>query len=282
MSSNVLRFGSRQLVSVLSIVLPALAGCGRQPAGGHQAAEREPAITITIGGGCGALGPAPELVGTSPPNWRVTEWINSQPLRLEDLRGKAVLVRWFMAPSCPDCSATAPALREFDELYRDAGLAVIGMFHNSDQTLDEVREIVNRDYGYMFPVAIDRETATRREWTFGGDDCGYSDPYRSVTILLDRRGMVQYVHHEGRYVKGDRAYDEMRGQIERLLMDQPRVDDLLSRADRLTDVEVKEVEALMKAQERVALAGASLSDLSINGSGRSEHSAEAVSDRGHN
>lgn len=28
-----------------------------------------------------------------------------------------------------------------------------------------------------------------------GDDCGYSDPYRSVTILLNRRGTIQHVHH---------------------------------------------------------------------------------------
>jgi hypothetical protein len=29
-----------------------------------------------------------------------------------------VLVRWFMAPRCPFCSATAPALNRFDEEYR--------------------------------------------------------------------------------------------------------------------------------------------------------------------
>ncbi|HVA49194.1 MAG TPA: redoxin domain-containing protein [Pirellulales bacterium] len=194
------------------------------------------------------------MIGTRPGEWQVTEWINSGPLRLDDLRGKVVLVRWFMDPSCPDCSATAPALREFDELYRDAGLVVAGMFHNSERPLDEVREIV-KQYGYAFPVAIDRETVTRRQWTLGGDDCGYSDPYRSVTFLLDRRGFVRHVHRVGRYVKGDADYEQMRSAIERLLLDESRLDELLDRPEgrRFTEAERHELESLAKANERVPL-----------------------------
>jgi len=183
------------------------------------------------------------------------------PLWLDDLRGKVVLVRWFMDSSCPECSATAPALREFDQLYRDAGLAVVGMFHNSERSLDEVREIV-RQFDYTFPVAIDRQTATRRQWTLGGDDCGYCDPYRSVTFLLDRRGVVRHVHREGRYVKGDTAYERMRAEIERLLMDDPRFEELFSRpgADSFTDFERIELESLATAREQVSLVRAAALD----------------------
>ena len=56
-----------------------------------------------------------KLIGTKPPEWQVEGWLNSPPLKLEDLRGKVVLIRWWTAPGCPYCSATAPALIEFHE-----------------------------------------------------------------------------------------------------------------------------------------------------------------------
>lgn len=43
-------------------------------------------------------GPRPDLIGTRPPEWTLTEWLNSEPLQLADLRGKVVLVRWFTGP----------------------------------------------------------------------------------------------------------------------------------------------------------------------------------------
>ncbi len=36
-----------------------------------------------------------ELIGTRAPGWETAEWLNGEPLRLEDLRGKVVLVRWW-------------------------------------------------------------------------------------------------------------------------------------------------------------------------------------------
>ncbi|HEY8922832.1 MAG TPA: hypothetical protein VIU64_00555, partial [Polyangia bacterium] len=50
---------------------------------------------------------AAHLVGTRPPEWRASEWLNTAPLRLQDLRGKVVVVRWWTA-GCPYCSASAP------------------------------------------------------------------------------------------------------------------------------------------------------------------------------
>ena len=37
---------------------------------------------------------------------------------LDALAGKVVLVRWWTAPTCPYCAATAPALNEFHETFR--------------------------------------------------------------------------------------------------------------------------------------------------------------------
>jgi peroxiredoxin len=161
-------------------------------------------------------GPRPDLIGTRPPEWTPVEWINTEPLRLADLRGNVVLARWFTGPHCDDCSATAPALREFDERYRDLGLAVVGMYHHADDTLEEVRKTVN-GYGYRFPVGIDRGARTRRLWCLGRYDYGYT----SVSFLLDRQGVIRHIHPGGRYVKGDADYHELEWQIEQLLAELP-------------------------------------------------------------
>src|SRR5437762_15628 len=68
---------------------------------------------------------ADKLIGTKPPEWQVTHWLSSAPLRLKELRGKVVLVRWWTAPDCPYCKASAPALNEFYDKYHAAGLEVI-------------------------------------------------------------------------------------------------------------------------------------------------------------
>ncbi len=59
------------------LVLTALTGSGALAA-------------VTDQGAAGA-----ELIGTKALGWEGAEWLNSEPLRLEDLRGKVVLVRWW-------------------------------------------------------------------------------------------------------------------------------------------------------------------------------------------
>ncbi|MGH8532791.1 MAG: TlpA family protein disulfide reductase, partial [Gammaproteobacteria bacterium] len=110
----------------------------RKSAVGYHAAMRWilPVVLLAACAGASADPPATDdlngLIGQPAPGWKLEHWFNSEPLALQDLRGKVVLVRWFMAPSCPLCSATAPALNRFDEEYRGRGLVVIGVYHHKD------------------------------------------------------------------------------------------------------------------------------------------------------
>ena len=54
------------------------------------------------------------------------EWFNSQPLKLESLRGKVVLID-FWTYSCINCQRTFPYLRSWWEKYQDQGLVIIGV-----------------------------------------------------------------------------------------------------------------------------------------------------------
>src|SRR5271170_1307167 len=54
------------------------------------------------------------------------QWLNTQPLRPEDLRGKVVLVN-FWTYSCINSLRALPYVREWAKKYRDRGLVVIGV-----------------------------------------------------------------------------------------------------------------------------------------------------------
>ncbi len=156
---------------------------------------------------------AAKLVGERPPEWHATLWLNSPPLRLADLHDKVVLVRWWTA-GCPFCSASATALREFDEEYRDRGLVVVGMYHHKESTPFDpaVYEATAKRYGFTFPLAFDPDWKTLESW-LSGVDTGFT----SVSFLVGRDGVVRYVHPGGQYVKGDPGYADLRAAIERAL-----------------------------------------------------------------
>src|SRR5262245_46850629 len=111
--------------------------------------------------------PRPEaaLIGTRPPEWRAERWLDSPPLTLASFRGAVGLVRWWTA-GCPYCSASAPALREFDRDYAARGLRVIGIYHHKEDTPFDPRvyEETARRYGFTFPVAFDPQWHTLESW----------------------------------------------------------------------------------------------------------------------
>lgn len=161
-----------------------------------------------------------DLIGHRFQKWDVGDWINSKPLTLDSLRGKVVLVRWWTAPGCPFCEASIPALNEFARRYRDRGLVVLGFYHHKSPaplTPAHVKEQIRR-LKLEFPVAIDRDWSTLRRWWLDKHDRGWT----SVSILLDRRGVVRHVHPGGAFFKGENGYETLEKQIEALLAESER------------------------------------------------------------
>jgi peroxiredoxin len=156
-----------------------------------------------------------ELIGTPALAWQMGDWINSPPLTLPALRGKVVLVRWFTATDCPYCSATAPALNELDEQFRDRGLVVVGVYHHKSEDPLDLKKVAGwvGDYKFKFPVAVDRDWRTLRRWWLSG---GKRD-FTSVSFLIDKKGIIRRVHPGGAMALGSQDYVAMKQSIERLL-----------------------------------------------------------------
>jgi len=197
-------------VVTLAALFAVLAGCSGadEPA---NATRRGPQGT---GHGEPKVKEGDELIGRPAPGWELQTWFNSAPLRLEDLRGKVVLVRWFMSPDCPFCSATAPSLNVLDERYRDRGLVVIGFYHHKNpEPLDPaaVKGYLEH-FKFRFPVAIDPDWKTLNRWWLDRERA-----WTSVSFLLDKKGVIRFIHPGGKYAPGSPDFAEMDKQIQGLL-----------------------------------------------------------------
>jgi peroxiredoxin len=141
-----------------------------------------------------------ELIGTPAPAFQLEHWLNSAALEISDLRGKVLLVRWW-TDTCELCAATAPALRQLQSEYGSRGLQVIGVFHPKpagDWDLDRVKRAAAH-YEFTFPVADDGDWSALKRWWLNGAHREFT----SVSFIVDKHGVIRYVHPGGEYHPGD-------------------------------------------------------------------------------
>jgi peroxiredoxin len=159
-----------------------------------------------------------DLIGTPAPEWVGVEWIQGGPLTLDRLRGKVVLLRFWLT-GCAYCTRTAPALNRLYRKHAARGLVVVGLHHPKSEdtrSLAVVRHAAD-GLGFEFPVGTDDAWKTLdRYWT--GTP---GRKFTSVTFLIDRRGIIRFLHDGGEFFPGDRApgraYDAIEQMIDLLL-----------------------------------------------------------------
>ena len=140
-----------------------------------------------------------ELLGQPAPPWTFTRWIGP-PLSLEGLRGKVVLLRWW-TEGCHFCAATLPELEALRRAHAD-DLVVIGVFHPKPSREVSNRRIVAlaKRLGFSGRIAVDREWATLdRYWLAQRPERSWT----SVSFLVDRKGLIRWVHGGGEYHRSD-------------------------------------------------------------------------------
>ena len=162
------------------------------------------------------VGDTDPVIGQQAPAWSVRDWMNSPPIEQADLEGNVVLIRWWTAPGCPYCSASASALDTWNQAYKDQGLVVLGFYHHKART--PITQAKVKGYadqlGFDFPIAIDYQWETLERWWLSKTP---DARWTSISFLVDRKGVVQYVHPGGKYEKGDGTYEALQAKIEALL-----------------------------------------------------------------
>ncbi|WP_088958777.1 thioredoxin family protein [Variovorax sp. HW608] len=138
-------------------------------------------------------GSAPASQSRSTPEFRdIDTWINSQPLKLEELRGKVVLVD-FWTYTCINCLNHLPYVKEWNEKYKDQGLVVVGVHTPEfafEKSTGNVQDAVQR-LQIKHAVAQDNSYATWRS---------FDNQYWPTVYLIDKSGKIVYSHFgEGSY-----------------------------------------------------------------------------------
>ena len=139
---------------------------------------------------------APEFKGTQ-------EWVNSEPLTLDSLRGNVVLID-FWTYTCVNCIRTLPFLREWYDRYADEGLVIVGV-HTPEFEFEKIYDNVvqaTKDDSVTWPVVQDNEFSVWRS---------YSNRYWPAKYLIDQTGVIRYTHF------GEGKYGETEAMIRKLL-----------------------------------------------------------------
>ena len=132
------------------------------------------------------------------PDFAKGNWINSDPLTLNKLRGRVVVVE-FWTFGCFNCRNTLPSVKEWDAKYRDRGLTIVGVHTpetDSEYRLENVRREVPT-LGIKYPVVTDNDYTT---WKAYGVEAW------PTIAVLDKQGRVRWLHvGEGRYEETENA-----------------------------------------------------------------------------
>ncbi len=101
---------------------------------------------------------------------------------LHDLQGQVVLIN-FWASWCGPCREEMPLLDQLSAKYGPLGFTLLGI------NVEEERELADRFLGgtpVSFPILYDRENGVSKL---------YDVIAMPTTVLVDRQGVIRFVHH---------------------------------------------------------------------------------------
>jgi len=198
------------ILSIIIIVVASLAAVSIAKYRGKRlpSVASNPASAVTTNGVVSISDLQPDLLIAAPnapvaPAFAEGTWINSDPIALEKLRGRVVLVE-FWTFGCDNCRNTLPSVTGWDGRYRDRGLTIVGV-HTPETQSEFVIDSVRREVpslGIKYPVVTDNDYKT---WKAYGVEAW------PTMFVLDKQGRIRWLH------VGEGRYDETESVIKTLL-----------------------------------------------------------------
>ncbi len=124
---------------------------------------------------------ASDLAGQSAPDFALKS-ATGENLRLSEYRGDVVMIN-FWATWCGPSRQEMPLLNELFNRYQRVGFNLLGV--NIDDDSRRAMQMVE-DLGVSFPVLFDETKAVSKL---------YQVEAMPVTVIVDREGVVRFVHH---------------------------------------------------------------------------------------
>ncbi|MDR6517375.1 thiol-disulfide isomerase/thioredoxin [Variovorax paradoxus] len=151
------------------------------------------ALTLTFAAPSPFGGDIPASKAVAAPEFQnIDTWLNSQPLKLSELRGKVVLVD-FWTYTCINCLNHLPYVKDWNQKYKDKGLVVVGVHTPEfafEKSTKNVKDAIER-LQIKHAVAQDNGYGT---WK------AFRNQYWPAVYLIDKQGKIVYSHFgEGSY-----------------------------------------------------------------------------------
>lgn len=125
-----------------------------------------------------------ELNAPAPEFTKNTEWVNSKPLKLADLKGKVVVVHFF-AFGCINCQRNYPWYKEVQDQYKNSDVVIIGIHSPETAAEHSVESLKKRlaNAGLTQPIVVDNDMA---HWK------SYGNRVWPCIYLIDKQGTARF------------------------------------------------------------------------------------------
>jgi thiol-disulfide isomerase/thioredoxin len=133
----------------------------------------------------------------------ISQWLNSKPLNIADLKGNVVLIQ-FWTFACINCQRTLPYITRWHRTYESKGLKVVGIHTPEfpyEKQVGNIKQALKK-HGITYPVPVDNDYQT---WK------AYNNEYWPHLFLADKQGVIRYDHI------GEGAYENTEKIIQQLL-----------------------------------------------------------------
>jgi peroxiredoxin len=130
------------------------------------------------------LGNLSRIYPLAPEFHAVADWINSEPLTLEALRGKVVLVH-FYAFQCHNCHANFEIYKKWHKELRDKGVVVVGIQTPETSAERDPKAVKKaaKEKGLEFPILIDLQSKNWEAW---------GNTMWPTVYVIDKRGYIRH------------------------------------------------------------------------------------------